>query len=288
VTDEERPSWEIVESARSDQRPSTREYLARISPGYVELHGDREGADDPATVIALGKVAGMPVAFVGFDRFAQSEIVGAAGRPLPAGFRKARRLFTLAERWKLPIVTFVDTPGAYPGIESEVSGLAGEIARTLERMSTLETPTIAVIVGEGGSGGALAIALADRVLMQAGAFFSVIGPEGAAIILYRDAKRAPELAESLRITASELARFGMIDQIVPEPIGGAAADVDLAAEYLEHAISLHLASLRKRRTGRLLKARRTRYREFGVSFISRRPVEIIKPPDAAEDTNLTA
>ena len=207
---------------------------------------------------------------------------------MPSGFRKARRMFALAERWGLPVVTIVDTPGAYPGIEAEESGLAWEIARTLERMSTLESPTIAAVVGEGGSGGALALALADRVLMQSGAFFSVISPEGAATILYRGADRAPELAESLRITAPELARFGIVDQIVPEPVGGAAADVDLAATYLEMAISQHLESLRKQRTGRFLKARRTRYREFGTAFISRRAPEQPKSSDAAENTSLTA
>jgi acetyl-CoA carboxylase carboxyl transferase subunit beta len=155
-------------------------------------------------------------------------------------------------------------------------------------MSTLETPTIAVVVGEGGSGGALALALADQVLMQSGAFFSVISPEGAATILYRDAERAPELAESLRITATELARFGIVDHIVPEPDGGAAADVDLAAEYVERAIAQQLAGLRKRRMGRLLKARRTRYREFGTAFINRRLPDRTKPADTSEDASLTA
>ena len=288
IANEERSAWNVVESARASNRPSTRDYLARLSPGYVELHGDREGADDLAIVTAIGRIDGTPVAFVGFDRFAESEIEGAAGRPMPAGFRKARRMFALAERWKLPVVTFIDTPGAYPGIESEESGLAGEIARTLERMSTLETPTIAVVVGEGGSGGALALALADRVLMQSGAFFSVISPEGAATILYRDAERGPELAESLRITAPELARFGIVDQIVPEPDGGAEAEFDLAAEYVERAIVNQLAGLRKRRMGRLLKARRTRYREFGTAFISRRPPERSKPTDPDEAASLTA
>lgn len=280
--------WQIVASARSDERPSTRDYLDRASSSYVEIHGDRQGSDDPAIVTAFGQIEGMPVAFIGFDRFAESAIEGAAGRPMPAGFRKARRMLDLAERWKLPVVTFIDTPGAYPGIEAEESGLAGEIARTLERMSTLETPTVAVVVGEGGSGGALALALADRVLMQSGAFFSVISPEGAATILYRDADRAAELAESLRITAHELARFGIVDQIVPEPPDGAAADVDLAARYVELAIAQNLDGLRKRRLGRLLKARRTRYREFGTAFTSRRAPERTKPSDPTDDASLTA
>ncbi len=288
VGTDDRSAWEIVATARAVNRPSTRDYLKLISPGYVELHGDREGSDDLAIVTAIGKIDGIPVAFVGFDRFAESEIEGAAGRPMPGGFRKARRMLALAERWELPVVTFIDTPGAYPGIESEESGLASEIARTLEQMSTLATPTIAVVVGEGGSGGALALALADRVLMQESAFFSVISPEGAATIIHRDAARAPELAESLRITAPELARFGIVDQIVPEPAGGAATDVAMAADFVEIAVSQQLASLRKRRMGRLLKARRTRYREYGTAFISRRPPEWSKPGDRSDDASLTA
>jgi acetyl-CoA carboxylase carboxyl transferase beta subunit len=288
LAQEDKTPWETVNAARAHNRPSTRDYLDRIAPGYVELHGDREGADDPAVVIALGRIAGSPLALVGFDRFAASDIPGAGGRPMPGGFRKARRLLDLAERWRLPVVTFVDTPGAYPGIESEEVGLAGEIARTLERMSTVQTPTLAVVVGEGGSGGALALSLADRVLMQSGAFFSVISPEGAAAILYRDASRAAELADSLRITAPELARFGIVDQIVPEPVGGAARDVDLAASYLERAIVHHLSTLRKRRLGRLLKSRRGRYREFGTAFISRKAPERPTSAESSEDSSLTA
>ncbi|HET9662023.1 MAG TPA: acetyl-CoA carboxylase carboxyltransferase subunit alpha/beta [Thermomicrobiales bacterium] len=268
---DQRSAWEIVEGARATNRPSTRAYLERISPGYVELHGDREWSDDLAVVTAIGRIDGVPVALTGFDRFAPSELGGANGRPMPGGFRKAQRLLGLAERWKLPVVSFVDTPGAYPGVEAEASGLAGEIARTLERMSSVEIPTIAVIVGEGGSGGALALALADKVLIQSGAFFSVIGPEGAATILHRDASRAPELAESLRITAPELLALGIVDHIVPEPAGGAAADFDEAAKLLETAIVQQLVPLRKRRTSRLLKARRTRYRTIGMTHIDGRP-----------------
>lgn len=281
-------AWQVVEQARSVERPSTRRYLELLLPGFVELHGDREGFDDPAVVTAIGKLDGTPVAFAGFDRFARSVIPGAEGRPLPAGFRKARRLLDLAERWELPVVTFIDTPGAYPGIEAEESGLAGEIARTLERMSSLETPILAVVVGEGGSGGALALAMADQVLMQSGAFFSVIGPEGAATILYRDAGRAPELAESLHITAPELLELGIVDEIVPEPAGGAAADVEMAGLLLKQAITRQLNDLRKKRTGRLLKARRARYREIGTQFISRRPPEREQPSEPNEDNSLSA
>jgi acetyl-CoA carboxylase carboxyl transferase subunit beta len=281
-------AWEIVERARAANRPSTRDYLQRMSPGYVELHGDREGSDDPAVVAAIGRIGDIPVALVGFDRFAPGLLDGAAGRPMPSGFRKARRLLALAERWKLPVVSFVDTPGAYPGIEAEEAGLAGEIARTLECMSSIETPTLAVVVGEGGSGGALALAIGDKMLMQSGAFFSVIGPEGAATILYRDASRAPELAESLRITAPELKRLGIVDVVVPEPEGGAATDFDEAARLLEGAIVRQLVPLRKRRTGRLLKARRTRYRTIGMSFIEGRPPDRQRESSADTDDSLTA
>lgn len=283
-----RSAWEIVQDARATNRPSTRAYLRLIAPGHIELHGDREGSDDPAVVTAIGKIAGIPVALAGFDRFATSDLAGAEGRPLPAGFRKTRRLISLAERWELPIVTFIDTPGAYPGIEAEESGLASEIARTLERMSAVETPTIAVAVGEGGSGGALALALADKVLMQAGAFFSVIGPEGAATILYRDADRAPELAESLRITAPELLALGIADEIVPEPAGGAAENPELAAKLLEDAIVRQLEYLRKRRTSRLMKSRRDRYRSIGTNFISGRPPERQKSRPSDESESMTA
>jgi acetyl-CoA carboxylase carboxyl transferase subunit beta len=285
---EEMSAWEIVEAARAASRPSTRAHLQRISPGYVELHGDREGSDDPAVVAAVGRIGGIPVALTGFDRFAASALGGADGRPMPGGFRKAQRLLDLAERWKLPVVSFVDTPGAYPGIEAEESGLAGEIARTLERMSSVATPTIAVVVGEGGSGGALALALADKVLIQRGAFFSVIGPEGAATILYRNASRASELAESLRITAPELLSLGIVDEIVPEPAGGAAADVDEAARLLERAIVQQLAPLRKRRIGRLLKARRTRYRTIGMAYIGGQPPVLENAAEPNDEKSLTA
>lgn len=281
-------AWEIVQRARADTRPSTRDYLQRLSPGYVELHGDRQGLDDPAVVAAIGQIGGIPVGLVGFDRFASSALDGAAGHPLPSGFRKAQRVLELAERWKLPVVSFIDTPGAYPGIEAEESGLAGEIARTLEQMSSVQTPTIAVVVGEGGSGGALALALADRLLMQSGAFFSVISPEGAATILHRDASRAPELATSLRITAPELLELGIVDEIVPEPSGGAASDVEQAAELLESAIVRQLRALRKRRINRLLKARRTRYRTIGMAFIEGQPPHRQSPPDPESDRPLTA
>lgn len=288
-TPERRSAWEIVEAARAAGRPSTRAYLERITTGFIELHGDREGSEDPAVVIGIGRIEGTPVALMGFDRFATSDLPGAAGRPLPGGFRKVRRLLGLAERWHLLVVSFIDTPGAYPGIEAEASGLASEIARTLERMSSVATPTIAVVVGEGGSGGALALALADKVLMQDGAFFSVIGPEGAATILYRDASRAPELAESLRITAPELLKLGIIDEIVPEPSAGAIHDPDLAATLLSGAIARQIEPLRKRRTSRLLKARRTRYRTIGMAFIEGRPPQRQKTPESGGDTDsLTA
>ena len=283
-----RSAWDIVRSARAADRPGTRDYLHRIALGFVELHGDREGSEDPAVVAGFGRIGGMPVALIGFDRFATSDLPGAEGRPMPAGFRKARRLLDLAERWKLPVVSFVDTPGAYPGIESEASGLASEIARTLERMSSVKTPSIAVVVGEGGSGGALALALADKVLMQRGTFFSVISPEGAATILHRDANRAPELAESLRITAPELLELGIVDEIVEEPAGGAARDFDQAAALVEAALVRQLEPMLKRRTNRYLKARRTRYRTIGMRFIDGRAPERPQAESPEHSGTLTA
>ena len=280
--------WATVLAARAIERPSTRDYLRLLDPGYVELHGDRMGADDPAVVAALGRVGGMPVAFAGFDRFAESEIEGASGRPLPAGFRKAQRLLNLAERLGLPVVTFIDTPGAYPGIEAESAGVAGEIARTLEAMCKCRTPTIAVVVGEGGSGGALALAVADRILMQQKAFFSVISPEGAATILFRDADRAPELAESLKITADALRELGVVDEIVPEPEDDASSDPAEAAALIEQALHRHLLELRKKRLGRVLKARRSRYRQIGSDFIAKRRLQPEKSEDDEGGASLSA
>ena len=190
---------------------------------------------------------------------------------MPGGYRKAQRMMRLASRFGIPLVSFVDTPGAYPGIESEEQGLAFEIATTITAMIRINAPTVAVIIGEGGSGGALAFAVADRVLMQERAIYSVIAPEGAAAILYRDASRAPELADRLKITASEVRRLGISDGSVPEPRGTAKADPDAAAQRVRVALLDHLTELTRIDNGKRKARRYERYRELGSSYIVSKP-----------------
>jgi acetyl-CoA carboxylase carboxyl transferase alpha subunit/acetyl-CoA carboxylase carboxyl transferase beta subunit len=262
-------AWDSVQIARLGDRPTTLDYLVRVCDLFVELHGDRESGDDPAVVAGLGLIAGRRIAVVGFERGrGDAAETRRLGRPVPSGYRKAQRILRLAACHRLPVVTFVDTPGAYPGIESETGGLAGEIAETLALMSELKTPTVAAIIGEGGSGGALALALADRVLMQRHAIYSVIAPEGAAAILYRDATRAPELAEKLKITAEDCRAAGIVDRIVPEPPGSASADPETAALLLRDALIGALDDLTKRSPDQLVKERYNRYRSFGKSSMT--------------------
>jgi acyl-CoA carboxylase subunit beta len=264
--------WETVVAARADSRPTAADYIESMFDRFVELRGDRQGGDDSAIIAGLGQLSGSQVAVAAFERgHALTAERRRHGRPIPAGFRKVQRLLRLAARLDIPVLTLIDTPGAYPGIESEQTGLAGEIARTLELLSSLPTPVLAVVVGEGGSGGALAMASGDRILVQAGAFFSVIAPEGAATILYRDSARAPELAEKLRITATDLLGFGLIDRVVPEPPGGAAADFALASDHLKREIVIALDDLVRKRRGKLVRERRERYRKAGSAFVTTTP-----------------
>ncbi len=256
--------WEIVQRARDPERPTALDYIERMTEGFVELHGDRESGDDPAIVAGVGLLDGRPLAIVGMERgHGEDAARRHFGRPYPEGYRKAQRLMRLAARVGLPVVTLVDTPGAYPGVEAEERGLAGEIAETLALMSGLQTSTVAVVIGEGGSGGALALALADRVLMQEQAIYSVIAPEGAAAILYRDAGRAAEIAPSLRLVAPDLRQVGVVDAIVPEPSGGARCDPDAAAAILQDAIVRHLDTLQAQPIDRLVRARFERYQRVG-------------------------
>ncbi len=263
--------WPIVVAARAPGRPTSLDYLERICDRFVELRGDRESGDDPAIVAGLATVDGHPVAVIGMERgHGEDAKRRRHGRTMPEGFRKAQRLMRLAARLGLPVFTLIDTPGAYPGIEAEERGLAGEIAETMALMSDLPVPTIAAVIGEGGSGGALALAVADRILMQEGAIFSVIAPEGAAAILYRDASRAPELAAKLRITAPDLKSLGLIDAIVPEPEGGAASDPDAAAALLKAWVLSSLTTLASQKRKRLLEARSERYRAIGRAYTATR------------------
>ena len=261
--------WDAVQMARDPDRPTSLHYITECLDYWLELHGDRTGTDDRAVVAGLGQLDGRAVAVIGFERGAEDDPVDRrGGRPMPGGYRKAQRLMRLASRFRIPLLAFVDTPGAYPGIESEEQGLAFEIATTMSAMIRVDAPTISVIVGEGGSGGALAFAVSDRVLMQQRAIYSVIAPEGAAAILYRDASRAPELADRLKITAREVRKLQISDGTIPEPEGGAKADPVAAAARVKTAILDHLAELARIDSGKRKAARYQRYRKIGTQYLT--------------------
>ncbi len=267
-------AWDSVLEARDPGRPTSRDYISFICDHFIELHGDRQSGDDPAIVAGLAVIDERPVALIGIDRGHGDEAARTrGGRPLPEGYRKARRLIELAGRFGIPVVTIIDTPGAYPGIESEERGLAGEIAKSMALMSDLPVPIVTAITGEGGSGGALALAVADRVLIQERAIYSVIAPEGAAAILFRDVSRAAEVAEQLRLTAPDIVAAGIADEIVPEPDGSAASDPERAAMMLKEAILSALHDLHAIKHDRLLESRYERYREIGSSFVKSHPAE---------------
>ena len=218
--------WRSVELARHQDRPYTLDYVERILDDWFELHGDRGRADDPALVTGIAKLDGRTVVLVGHQkgRDLKERTKRNFGMAYPEGYRKAMRAMGLADRHGFPLVTMVDTPGAYPGVAAEQHGQGGAIARSQAAMARLSVPTVACVIGEGGSGGAVAIAVADRVLMQENAIYSVISPEGCAAILWRDATRAQDAATNMKITAQDLLKLGIIDGIIPEPIGGAHRD----------------------------------------------------------------
>jgi acetyl-CoA carboxylase carboxyl transferase subunit beta len=258
----DRRAWDLVQLARHPERPTALDYIRRISPQFVELHGDRLYGDDPAIVGGLGEIAGRGVMLIGHER-GHDDAVRRHGQALPEGYRKAMRLMQLAARLKLPVITLIDTPGVYLGEGAEERGIAAALSECLALMSVLPVPTVAVITGEGGSGGALSLAVADRVLMQENAIYSVISPEGAAAILYRDASRAPEVAESLKITAKDLKRLDVVDGIVPEPEGGAHRDHDYAAALLLDALVRALAELLEVPAEKLVRERYRKFRRMG-------------------------
>jgi acyl-CoA carboxylase subunit beta len=254
-------AWEAVQIARHPDRPTTLDYIRKMSSQFIELHGDRLYGDDPAVVGGLGEIAGRGVVFIGHERGDYETRRG--GQALPEGYRKAIRLMELADRLQLPVITFVDTPGAYLGDGAEERGIAIALSESLATMSVIEVPTIAVVIGEGGSGGALAIGVADRVLMQDHAIYSVIAPEGAAAILYRDASRAPEVAQSLKITAKDCQRLGVVDVIVPEPEGGAHQDPEFAAALLRDTVLRELSEIIDRSPEKLVRDRYKKFRAMG-------------------------
>jgi acetyl-CoA carboxylase carboxyl transferase subunit alpha len=257
--------WQRVQVARHANRPCMLDYVERLFTDFTELHGDRRFADDAAIVAGLGFYHGQPVCIVGHQkgRETKQKIYRNFGYAKPEGYRKALRVLRLGEKFRRPVIVFIDTPAAYPGIESEERGVAEAIALNLREMALLNVPIIVAVCGEGGSGGALGLAVGDRILMQEFGVYSVIPPEGCAAILWRDAKRKVEAAEALKITAPDLLALGIIDEIVKEPIGGAHLDYDEAAGLLDAAIGRHLADIAALSDADRLDGRYAKFRAMG-------------------------
>ncbi len=258
-------AWQISQVARHPQRPYTLDYIQRLTTDFQELHGDRAFADDPAIVGGLARFQGEPVVVIGHQkgRDVKERQYRNFGMPRPEGYRKALRLMSMAERFKLPVLSFIDTPGAYPGIDAEERGQSEAIARNLYVMAELKTPIICTVIGEGGSGGALAIGVGDVVMMLQYATYSVISPEGCASILWKSADKASLAAESLGITAPRLKSLGLIDKVVNEPLGGAHRDHDAMAENLGKALAETLRTVRDRPLNALLNDRYARLVGYG-------------------------
>jgi acetyl-CoA carboxylase carboxyl transferase subunit alpha len=257
--------WQVAQVARHPQRPYSLDFIGMMFSGFEELHGDRVFGDDPSIVGGLARFDGEACVVIGHQkgRDTKEKILRNFGMPRPEGYRKALRLFQLAEKFSLPVFTFVDTPGAYPGIDAEERGQSEAIGRNLYVMAALKTPIIVTIIGEGGSGGALAIALGDRVLMLQYATYSVISPEGCASILWKSADKAPEAAETLGITASRLKTLGLIDKIIPEPLGGAHRDAQATAATLKKALAEVLKELQEKKPKELVEERLERLMGYG-------------------------
>lgn len=257
--------WQITQLARHPQRLHTADYIPAIFENFIELHGDGMFADDRAMIGGLAKLSGEPVMLIGQQkgRNTQDKLSHNFGMSKPEGYRKARRLMCLAEKFSLPVITLVDTPGAYPGIDAEERGQSESIATNLATMSKLKTPVITAIIGEGGSGGALAIGVADRVLMFEYSIYSVISPEGCASILYKDSAKAEIAAASLKLTSKHLKEQGLIDVIIPEPLGGVHRHPDEAKERLKNAISKELNALKNQKIDQLIGDREQRILQFG-------------------------
>jgi acetyl-CoA carboxylase carboxyl transferase subunit alpha len=258
-------AWQVSQVARHPQRPYTLDYIERLFTDFEELHGDRTYADDPAIVGGLARLDGLPVMVIGQQkgRDTKAKVQRNFGMPRPEGYRKALRLMHLAEKFGLPIITFIDTPGAYPGVGAEERGQSEAIARNLLEMSDLKTPILAVVIGEGGSGGALAIGVADRVLMLQYSIYSVISPEGCASILWKSAEKSADAAEAMGITAQKLHELGLVDEVVSEPLGGAHRNYDAMAEALRKRLAKHLAQLGELPREQLLAQRYERLVGYG-------------------------
>ncbi|GMQ76926.1 MAG: acetyl-CoA carboxylase carboxyl transferase subunit alpha [Gammaproteobacteria bacterium] len=257
--------WQISQLARHPQRPYTLDYIERIFSEFQELHGDRLFADDPAIVGGLARLDGRSVVVIGHQkgRDTREKVERNFGMSRPEGYRKALRLMKMAERFSLPVVTLIDTPGAYPGVGAEERGQSEAIARNLYVMAALKTPIVSVVIGEGGSGGALAIGAGDRLLMLQYATYSVISPEGCASILWKSADKADVAAEAMGITADRLKRLDLIDEVIPEPLGGAHRDVSAMAETLASALISAVNDLRDASPETLVSKRSARFMQFG-------------------------
>lgn len=258
--------WQRVQIARHPLRPYSLDYITRIFSEFQELHGDRLYADDQAMVCGVARLNNMPVAIISQQkgRDIKENLERNFGMQSPEGYRKAMRIMRLAERFNIPIITIVDTAGAFPGIESEERHVAEAIAANLRDMMLIKSPIISVVIGEGGSGGALGIAVSDRILILENAYYSVISPEGCAAILWNDRAKAPEAAKALRLSSEKLLEFGVVEEILPEPLGGAHNDYDATAATIKTGILKHLKELNKYTTDQLLKNRYKRFRKLGI------------------------
>lgn len=259
-------SWQIAQLSRHPQRPYTLDYIKHIFTDFEELHGDRHFADDAAIVGGLARLDGRPVMVIGHQkgRDVKEKVRRNFGMPKPEGYRKACRLMEMAQRFKLPILTFIDTPGAYPGIDAEERGQSEAIAWNLQVMSRLKTPIISTVIGEGGSGGALAIGVCDRLMMLQYSTYSVISPEGCASILWKKSEKASEAAEAMGITAPRLKELGLVDNLIAEPLGGAHRDPAKAAERIKQQLLAELDKLQAKSPEDLLESRYQRLMAFGI------------------------
>lgn len=259
-------AWQRVQLSRHPERPYTLDYINHIFDGFQELHGDRSYKDDRCIIGGTAFLDGKPVMVIGQQkgRNTKENIIRNFGLPNPEGYRKALRLMKMAEKFGMPIITFVDTQGAYPGIGSEERHIAEAIAINLREMASFETPIVTAVIGEGGSGGALGLGIANRVLMMENAYYSVITPEGCAAILWRDAAEAPAAAEALKLSAKDLLKFEVVEELIEEPMGGAHNNAEQAAESLKIAFTKHLAELSKLTPQELEADRYERFRKIGV------------------------
>lgn len=258
--------WDRVQLARNPKRPTTLDYINQLFPDFIELHGDRHGYDDAAIVAGIATLDGAPVTIIGHQRGRNTKenMARNFGMPHPEGYRKALRFMKQAEKFNRPVITFIDTKGAYPGRAAEERGQSEAIARNLFEMATLKTPIVSVVIGEGGSGGALGIGVCDRLLMLENSTYSVISPEGAAALLWKDAKLAERAAETMKITAQDLYGLGIVDEVVTEVFGGAHMDVSLQSSLLKPVLTQHIKDLGQQSRDELLSGRAAKYHQIGT------------------------